>query len=974
MSEKVSELMTKFSGVRSDPSLVQELILSPIDSMLDDDYDVVDPNNPFAFIMESIAYTSSAAVNETETLLRRAFPSMAQTYSELYHHMSDIDYVDRFCTPATADFTLILSLDEIKSRAVKVDDNVSKITIPKDTEFTVDGYSFTMLYAIEIRVLKHGGIQIVYNNDEINPIETLKTNVVDWSIRQFNSGGQLGSGKMVVMTIPTKQFKIKSYFNQLNESTGFNKTYNFDDQFFYCRVYTSTDTTEWKEIITTHSDQTYDSSKTTAVLTVTDGQVNVRIPQIYFSKGINGKNIRIDIYTSKGEMSLNLESYPPASYSAVWNDRARYEVDTNKAIRAFSNKTMFSTSVVADGADGLTFDELRDRVINNTLGVIDVPITDAHLTGSLTRNGYNIIKVEDSITNRDYIASRSLPEPTNTSFSSPMGSLIKTYQSTFNSLKGRTNVLDNGDRMTIKSGTLFQLGDDGKLTMVDNTTIQQLEQMGNESKVSFFNNSSYFVTPFHYVLDATDSVFMSRPFYLDSPTIKSKEFVSENQTTLLQITTIRYAIDKTDSGYNLVVVAEGGDIIKAMDTANIHPILSYTPPGEIVRASMVGTILGKDSDDNLIISFNIDTKFDIDSKDRLQVTSFTQYDNSPRTVGMSLDTVFDIIYAVTDYSVEGISKSNIDTIVGNYLISGDFYSITQERLDISLGMNLKYLWSRSRSVASSNDYTYHQTDVVNVYPKDVFQTDPVTGVYDLEYDSDAGTYNLVKLHSAGDTVYVNGEVDYKHRAGDPVLDENGMPVIVEGRQTLRQFDLFLIEAIFTVSDDTSIVNYLDGTIDTVVSWVDNYIASIGGKLYENTNIWFYPKNNVGSVSGRINNNTPVSLSAEQSFTVKFYLTETGYRNDDLKESLKTLSKSVIRTHLAKKTISVVEIEITISEMATDDIVGVVVSGLGGSADYDLVTLDDDDVSLTIAKRAYVLPNDVITIEDDITYEWVQHSV
>lgn len=969
--KKVSTLITEVFDVRSNPAAMQDVIYSVIPDMLDGSYDVVDPNNPVALAIESACYLAATGISQNEILSRNEYSILAQDFSNLYHHMSDVDYLDRFAIPSSADFTLILSLDEIILRAVKVDDGVSVITIPENTRISLDGISFTLYYPIEIRVLSHGGIQVVYNTDNLNPIKTLASNVVDWEIVSYRSVANLSSGKMLKINIPADQFRIDTFKDQLNPSTGFNKSYTYDNSFYYCRVWTSSNDGEWVEIKTTHSDQVYDTSVTTALLKVLDGELNVSIPQIYFSNGISGQNIRVDIYTTQGYINTSFESYSPDAYVTEYIDYKKHQSPTNEPIRTFSNLTLFSTSKVDGGSEGLTFEQLRERVTYNSLGKIDFPITDAQIKFKLERLGYSILKDTDTLTNRSYLATRTLPKPTDLEFNTEIGSTIKTLNTTFNELVTHSNVRDNGKRITIESDSLFELND-GILSIVSDSDSVYLNQLNEESLTTAYNTSSYFNTLFHYVLDSTDDVFSSRPFFLDAPKVKSKTFIAENESTQLEISTFRYAIEIIPQGYKLIVISRGSDVTNALSDDQMHVLLVFTPPGEYDRAVLKGNITGRTASGDFMIEFIIGSNFDIDVRNRLFVNTFKMFDTSERNVPMFLDTKFDIIYAVTDYLVEGIKKVHIDDLVPPFIIEDTFYSIIQEQLNINIGVELEGLWSRSKTIAGSNDYQRYDSDVFLTH-RDVYEKDPLTGLDLLTLDADSGKILRNKIHSEGDFVLVNGEKVIDKAKGDVIVGSDLLPLISSGRQTNRQIDLFLLEGIFKISTDINIQNYYKETVSKIVDWISNDISEVESKLHENTDLYFYPKNNMGRVDVLVGSDTPSTLNAEQSFTVKFYLTELGYKNDELKLTLQRIAKDIITLQLDKKTISVNNMAHQIKSVTTEEVLSVVVSGLGGSNNYELVTIKDEDAAMTIKKNVLVLPDNTITIEDSIVFEWVQHT-
>lgn len=967
----VQKLIQDVIDVRSNPADVQDVVYSAISDMNDKEYDVVDPNNPVAFVIESACYLAVAAMTQNETLSRAEYPILAQNYGELYAHMSDVDYLDRFATPSHAEFQLILSLDEVKQRAVKLDDNTTVLTIPESTRISLDGLSFTLDYAIEIRVLNHGGIQIVYNTDNINPIRTLESNVVEWDTLRFLQNDAVEAGKMLMLTIPANQYRIDVFYDQLNPSTGFAKKYTLNDEFYYCRCWVSEDDSEWREIITTHSDQVYDPAKATALLKVLDGELSVSVPQIYFSNGIIGKNIRIDIYTTKGAVNTSFESYSPSAFDIEWLDYHKYETPANDPIRTFSNMSLYSSSKINSGGRGLTFEELRDRVIYNSLGKVNIPITSAQLRFKLERMGYNILKDTDTLNDRSYLATRSLPKPSGLNFNTEIGSTVKTLNTTLESLATHSMVRDNGDRITINSGALFELVS-GRLNIVKDIDLDQIADLNGESLITTYNTNDYFNTLFHYVVDSSDNIFSSRAFYLDDPKILSKEFIAENESTQLEINTQRYAITLKDDGYKLVLVTRGSDLIKALGDDQLHVLLTYIPPGEYETAVLKGTITGRTADGDYMVEFHIGTNFDIDVKNRLFVNTFKMFDVNERNVPMFLKTKFNLIYAVTGYEVEGIARVDIDNLIPNFIMDGAFYTVLQERISVDLGTELETLWSRSRTIAGPKDYLTHDTVVYKTH-KDVYATDAGTGLVTLELNQTTGRVERTKLHSEGDFVLVNGEKVVEHAIGSVVKDNNGDPVISSGRQTNRQMDLFLLEGIFKISNDPAVKAFYDSTVDTIVDWITNEVVEVEKKLDQNTDIFFYPKTNMGRVDVFVGSDTPSTMDAEQSFNVKFYLTEQGYQSDELKSVLEALTKSILTVQLSKKTISVTNIANSIMNVSDEAVIAVVVSGLGGSNNYELVTIRDDDVAMMIKKDALVLPDTTITIEDSIVFEWVKHT-
>lgn len=602
--------------------------------------------------------------------------------------------------------------------------------------------------------------------------------------------------ELLVIRVPMLQFKLTDHYDQLNPSSGFSNLYTFTEQFYYARVYVSSGSNgEWEEIKTTHSEQVYDPTVATAKLKVYGQQLQVSVPQIYFTRGLMPRGIRVDVYTTQGNVEMSLERYEPRSFQANWRDLAKTENVFAAPIRSFTTMTLFSTGRVRGGRDRLTYEELRARVINNALGEIQVPITPAQLDAQVDNLGYSIVKDVDNITNRVYLATRALPIPTSDALSTAIGCTVGMLQESMTNLSPLDSVYDNGERVTLDSGMFFQVVQ-GILGALNNYQRQALTDASPEAKSQLLTESQYVYTPFHYVLDATGSQFDCRAYFLDGPSVYSKQFVAENQTARLEVATMRYGIDKTQTGYTLAVVTRSGDLMKGLDDGQLHAQLSYIPDGEVDRAYLNGTLVGRTEGDEFIFEFDLGSNFDVDDQHQLQMTTFKMYDLENRKTGMGLDTTLDLQYIVSDYGVDGLEASVLDERKGAFLLPDDTYVVIQEALKVKFGEVLEGLWSRARSVAGSLNYVLYADDIPATYETRVYKRDPATGTIELGYDEETQQMSYTILHEEGDAVLDGeGSVIYKHRKGDAKLDNEGSPISQGGRTMLRQVELLLFEGL-----------------------------------------------------------------------------------------------------------------------------------------------------------------------------------
>tara|TARA_B100000700_G_scaffold157245_3_gene174569 strand:+ start:8338 stop:11265 length:2928 start_codon:yes stop_codon:yes gene_type:complete len=973
--KRINDLLKSVGDVNVNPANIQRVVLECMESVDGTDVDIVDPSNPFVFLLESSSVTAAAGMNKNEALMRKQYPTLAQNVEELYHHMSDADYANRFAVPSKTTMTLMLSVDEIKQRAIETENGIRKMSIPRDTEFTVEGMSFTLQYPIDIQVMPHGGIRVVYDTEKQSSLQTLESNSIDYSFVRVPTGDGMSNVRLLKFDVPVFQFKITPHYDQINKSSGFYKVYPFNDQFYFCKVYLATgENGEWEEIHTTHSEQIYDPTKPTASLKVLENSVAVKIPQIYFTKNIVDGGIRVDVYSTKGNVNVFLGRYEPRNFKAKWNDYSKEESPFNAPIRSFGTMVMYSDDTVSGGRQALTFEELRERVINNSLGTNDLPITSNQLVTYVNDLGYDIVKDVDNITNRIYLATKELPKPNDGFVQSGMGCSIKKLQASIDQLVNVRGVRDNGPRITLDAGMVFNTNR-GIVSVVENGMLDAIEGASPENRVAMIQNENLVYTPFHYVLDTTENAFEARAYHFSSPEIRSKEFIAENETAMLEISTFRYGIDKTENGFKIVLTTRTGDGVKLLDDSQIHCQLSFVPPGEVDRATMNGVLTGKTEDDEYVFEFDIVSNYDVDSDDNLILNSFKMYDDGEKNIPIPLFAGIDITYIVSDYYIDGIESTEIDAVKGNYQLPADTKAVIQERFKVHFGTALNNLWRRTRSVASSIAYKTYQEDVPAVYEDTVYDRDPTTGVINIEYDDASGEVTYKVLHQAGDPVLdADDRPVLKHRKGDVKLDADGNPIPESNRQMLRQVDLLMFEGGFAFATDVNALNYaLDSTL-MLVDWIVDDIGKINARLLENTEMWYYPKTTMGSVKVNVEDGLSTSITSEQSFRVRMYMTKLGYDNLELRDDLSRTATETIANAIQNRTISVNKIAATIKDSVSDDVLDVTVSGLGGDDnDYEMLTLVNGSDNLTIAKRLTVLPNNDITLQDDITVEFVRHT-
>lgn len=774
MVEK-KKLIERIQSLRLNPAGIQRVVLEALEEE-GVEKTIVDATNPFTFLVESAAAMTSAALMESEAQERRLYPANAQTHEELFHHMSDVDYIGIFASPSSASFSIMLSKDEVLAAAVPYGSfGGRKLTIARNTAITVAETTFTMQYPIDILVTPHNGIEIIYNTSKTSPLRTLSTNQVRWEIRRFNNQ------EFIRIIVPVDQMKLTSHTVPVDRSTGFKREYEFQDQYYFCRVYTRRNNV-WNELKTTHTEQVYDNNTPTAVLKVVENKLHVMIPEIYFTQNDIGGTVRVDVYTTKGDINVNLANFEPSAFAANFidldnDDNGRYV----SAFKSLSTIAIFSEKTAVGGSNGLTFEELRERVITNTVGDVNIPITNAQLDKRVEAKGYELVKKVDSITNRRYLATRTSPAPVNDDDGvAPILTTMKTLQTTIQALSGvstaRVNIANT--RATLLPSTLYR-NTNNVIEIVPQTQIESILNKNVEDRVVDINKDNFLYTPFYYVFDISDNFFETRVYDMDNPSIDSKFFVAENETSGVQVSAISYTLRPADdhTGYYLDILTASNDLYKAIgmdDPERLSLQISFVPENMTGRACMTakpvmnGDLPLTDANGEFVFRFHIQTDYEIDAGDNLTLKSFFYINDNEVVVNTPLVNELDLVFVVDDLFIDGLVNTDIDNIVASQYLNEDadnHVGVAHERMTVQFGHRLNNLWTRSRTIIGEQEYERYENDILLTYEAPVYERDSNGNiVFTWDEEEEELVYNV--LHKAGEPVIENTTVNEDTEAAE----------------------------------------------------------------------------------------------------------------------------------------------------------------------------------------------------------------
>lgn len=977
MSDDIDTRKQQMIDLRNDPSLMMDYALDLLDQNMDGTVDIMNATNPAMFAFELVALTGAAVMQNHTDQYTAFYPKMARSYSDLYRNMSDEDYKDRFCTPSRITTNFIFNADEIRTRAVQLDsdgnddiDSVySKMVIPRNTEITVMDVTFSLEYPIEIRVMKHGGFVVVYDVSQPTPLMTVETNQLTWKTAIYNGV------ELLYITVPLRQFDANPYYGQITNISGFRNTFPLNgDQFYYVRVFTRANVTDaWEEAYVTHSDLVYDNAKLTFVAQVLEDSVKMVLPEIYISNRLGvGRQVRTDVYTSKGELIIETLSLTTSSISAVYRDFNYEDGVLDKyatPLTVFNEKTMSITSGVVGGANGTTIDQLREDVIyaaNQTT----LPITEAQVSKTLSDLGYGSLKSEDTVTQRIYHATRSLNAQANKSdISTPAGTGIVTLQASMAQLVSNSSVRDNGNRITLTPTALYRLTS-GIYNMVSDAELGVINTSGLDTRAVTINNNVFMYSPFYMVLDANNDAFTTRVYDLDNPSVPSRVFSYENNSIGVELVADSFTFTKTANGYRATVVTSSGDYYKNLLDTDVACQLLFMPEGETNYGYLNGTMIGRTSTRERVWQFDIDSNLDITDEDEIILTSFGQFGNSPSKLRSVLEKNFILLNCIAvNKSPNDVVFSDSDKKLGAFYLPQQFVVVTEQSYDVVMGKALTYLYQRSRSVVSDIEYQKYDVDVPWRYAETTYQRDPITN----QLVFDANNQPII-IHAKGDIMYdAENNIIYRYRIGDIKSDEQGNPIPLNERVVMREIDIVGLDGVYYFTGNALDQSYITTVITDLVDWVTQDMAQVKSQLIEKTTVSLRPKQTLGLINIVANAREDRQISAAIGFDVTFYMTDNGYKNTSLRDNLSGKVSAAIAGVIAKATYGLTDLVDALKPYRTSDVVDIEFKALGVNNDIKVMTALDDTMRCAIKKRVDVASDNTLTVKEDIAITFLKHT-
>jgi len=955
----MSITVTDLAPMVYDPVRMQQLVLNNISN-----FEIMDPTNPFVMLLEAATSISSASAAESVASIKKLYPSLASTTDDLLHHVSDKEIKGLFSHPAETNLIIYLNVRELKTNGVDpVDPNTGvrlgyyETVLPAYTEIVVANIPFTLLNDITIR-LYDSGVVFVEQGISIDPVASNRAGILASGIVNFPD-----SEPWVMLEVLTKQVKRNIVVRPVTVSEGFKVQIKHSDKYHFSEVFfndTSTGNT-WTRLEITHSDSYINPIVPTVFITTAAGMVTYEIPDVYLVSGQVSGEIKIVMYETQGSLDLPIYKYPMSEYIVT---PAQTPMDIANAVSAatVSNITMYSNSrdTVNGGKTGYTFPELKQAIINNTLGHDVMPVTETQLARLATVQGFEIHKALDIITNRIYTANRNMSKYNSDLLYSRADTFFNTVSLEKNAINN-SNVVVDTNYIMIPSNVPFKEVN-GVVSIMSDSEVAIMAVLPDQELVRYLAKNNIFSTLYHYFIDTTSTnVTTTRVFDLDAPTLGNIRIIGKNTNIVERANIGKYGIVRTSTGYDIVfTVITNSDF----DNRNTNLVFGQLRVPTFDNGSTI-SIPGVYDSGLKTLTFKLDTKFNISKSNTLEITNGITDITTPLMLLSDKAKIF--IYTEDPALVDSTNYYRSDIATANN--QNNVTVIDVETIDIRLGRVLDHIWNRLFITYNNNKYARHQADKLRTYATNIYKTDPVTGST-IIVDPITNVTSKVLLHTAGDPVLDgNGNQIYEYRKGDVILDSNQLPTIDMAGGVVWNMDILMLEYEYVAANSLPAINYLKTIRDTLNGWMFNDMAIINAKVIENTSV----------VYKSYKSTTPVDLTVESARVVSpykvspivtLYSTTAKYSSLEI-SNLRTIIGGIIHDHLDKPDVRIDDLKAAIISATDSAIVSAKIENIELSKNSAIFSVTDPTSRLTLNKALSLSPSNNLEVNYDVTVKVFQ---
>lgn len=932
------------------PNGILNISLNRLIDMLDGKIDIVDPSNPFTYLLETSCLNTAFAIQEYTLLTRKLYPRLANNYNDLFLHMSDFDYLGIFAEPAYGNVIFNILLNDFETRA-KYDpvQNEYVLKLPRHLKVTVDKYIFTLPSAIIIRKTENGIFDVKFENQNFNNIFPVETNYIDFYLYKVNAEETYITFKVKLPEIDIEAVEIPLEKSKLFKNT---LTYNPSRDFYFFRAFYRKNN-EWKEMLVTHTEEIYDIYNPTCIIKIntTEHTIDYFIPSIYINSNQIETKVKFLIYTTNGPIDVNFNNYTISSFNNEYNPVFPEEEldDTTEPLQLIT-KVIYLADKVVGGKNSLDFNSLKNAVIDNSIGDRKLPITNKQLEFFIEQNNFKLIKDVDTVTNRIFLLSTQLPSPLTRYPVTRLNFDIIEYKTTINKLKlNGNNIIDINSHVTIiPENTIFVL-EENELKILSGIEQTNLQSLSDINLVNELNSKKYLATFYHYILTSYNDKVELRAYDLNNTEISNINFKEFNSTTRVSINTSNIAIAKTPNGYTINVLTNLKKYVNSINETNIKPYLVYTDINDskyYIEGNLFTNI-----NNNPVYKFLLDTNYFIDNNNKIYISNFRDINNNLATIGIDLESKLEIIY-VSNIVPPNFIPSSIDSYIYGSYIAVNSCVVTLEEVKIKFADYLEYLDTRIHTSVGDQPYETYDEDIPLKYTSNVYDSNNNIIHYVNEIVLDENNNPIIQHHK--------GEIKY---------DENNNPIPIPIQDYNVYMNLFFIDYRAIVANTEDIINYRKYLRSFITEKIVENAKNVQEVLLENTIAYVTLPKSIENVIVKVNNKI-ASVYGLQNLQIDLYVKENVYNDTSIRDNIEyAIIKQVDEYFFNRKIISKSELHELLFTNLKEYVENITIRNFT-NIDVDYIEIINNNSYIGLNKKL-VLENNKYNLKEDITIKFLK---
>ena len=955
--------MEKFNYLL-DPNIIQQQSLSNLSKALKNKLNIVDPNNPFMFLLENGANITAANMQAMGALIRRLYPDLATSLEDIFPHFNQDELNNIFSVPSEAMFVLYINKDDFTAYS-KEKSGYYRAVIPKYSVVTIsDNYIFTLLNNVDIKYYPKSNkllTKFIFSNLDIAD----KTNdTVENLIVKDNNNKE-----WFILFLPIKQLERIVFKDNIISSMVYKKKFTIRDQFNYLKAETINPTTNSLINVNVSLDEfNTNPDVPTLLLKVLNGEIEVELPVIYNIKNLISDTFRYELFVTKGQLELPLASYAADKFILSLPGEIDYS--------DFSEDELFNVNQIAHrlkaktntygGKNQVDFETIKKRVIEYTTGNNDMPITDTQIKEKLNEFGFDYKYTIDDVFKRDFLVNKTISniDPKVLINANNYSEVIRL--SKLDKYSDKIKFIDRDEEdinaIVIDPFQIFEK-EDRDLIPLTNYEMDKVRDEAN-GDIDAYNKRKLFFNPYKYVLDY-NNVLKVRIYDVTRPSIKDLDTNYENPSVDVVVIIDKKIISRTaDSKYKIrYYLKPDSDILTLnMDYVKAQIDVELNEDSNIIyHADLVK--------DNGSLYFEFIIPFDAYITEDDGIKIYSAYGRVGEAMVKNKTKVKFSIYS-TDPEL-----SNLDH--GDYFFIQDVKKVLiiySEESVWDFVQKIDSLFTNYSVEYNERKFKLYDQDVYLTYKENVYELDndglPKLYPKDTNGDGKVDDYDLKIVHKKGDNVLdEDGKPVILHKKGDIILDEAGEPIIDKKLGMSHILNIFLIDDLYLRTSaeyfNYYIVNYL--TILRQILLVE--IPRINKKLLDNTDIKYLSNFTLGSIIIEYNYGyltldnflTPELLLYINELDSKFLLTE----------DIKTKIKNIIETNIEKPVVKIRDIEREIEDYLGEDIVASKLKLFKDRDDIAVINYTERSTRFIISKKLEYNDNKETIVTSNVTIKIVK---